>query len=71
MFDNDWPVGLRIWTEDDEKRAPKHDKPEAPSDKQKEDHRKQVEDERSRRHPSEDVVEPPYEPEDPAPFEED
>lgn len=64
MTDNDWPVALRRITDDDEKKFPKHDAPEPPSESQKEEHRNQVEKERHAGHPADKRRDPDLEPVD-------
>lgn len=64
---NDWPVPLRVITEDDERKFPKHDRPEQPNYEQMKEHKRQVDEEKVKGHPANDAKEPPLEPDDDSP----
>jgi hypothetical protein len=67
--DNDWPIALRVITEEEEEAFPKHGHPEMPSKAQADEHRKQLADEMLHGHPAHYTKVPDEEPVDHTPFE--
>lgn len=69
MTDNDWPVSLRVITEEEEKLFPRHGNMGPPSDIQKQLHAQQKAAEEEVGHPSDQAREPDLEPIDNTPYE--
>lgn len=61
MPDNDWPVQPRRIAKEEWDHFPKHNDPGPPTDAQREEHRRQLDEEKEKGHPAHKVKLPPEE----------